>query len=424
VPKIDSNAEPMSSNAEFFDDPVTPVKLNKECTFWIFPNCAQYTSTMADDPRILEIAILDELPGDLVDKAVTFFRENYPSDSKKQMDPNFFIAKVANSNPNGQGYFTVALYDGEVVGTCTAVRKTLIHKNQVVHAVEIGDTFTSKNFRKSCRFLNLYPGTTSFDEYLNKSIFGRLATETLDRARADGVTYVYGTPNFQAKLSWLGRMNFALVDGSFTYRINAASIRHEFYKRSKLVRILGRIYNNISHLLSRLVTREYSMKLISEGDFNFAIDAPDFTKNEDSIQLVNSESWIKARFINNIDKNYKIIKIESRKDSGLCGYLFFLEHEREDNFKLLILSKDIFYDKTLHRLKIPLARIAADRFFEYENLSIWIDIRRVSLKYRTFFGFISKPFKVDIVGKSLTENSIELQLKNFYDFQYGDSDLA
>ena len=379
---------------------------------------------MADDPRILEIAILDELPGNLVDKAVNFFRENFPSDSKKQMDSNFFTAKIADSNPNGHGYFTVALYDGEIVGTCTAVRKTLVHKNQLVHAVEIGDTFTSKNFRKSCRFLHLYPGTTSFDEYLNKSIFGRLATETLDRARADGVTYVYGTPNFQAKLSWLGRMNFALVDGNFTYRINAASIRHEFYKKSKLFHILGRIYVNFSQLLCRLVTREYSMKLISEEDFTFAMNAPDLTKNENSIQLVNSESWIKGRFINNIDKNYRIVKIESRKDDALCGYLFFLEHERDDSFKLLILSKDILYDKTLNKLKMALARIAADRFFEYENLSMWIDTRRVSLTYRTFFGFISKPFKVDIVGKSLTENSFELQLKDFYDFQYGDSDLA
>jgi hypothetical protein len=379
---------------------------------------------MADTPRILEIAILDELPGDLVDKAVDFFRENFPSDSKKQMESNFFKAKVADSNPNGQGYFTVALYDGEVVGTCTAVRKTLIHKNQLVHAVEIGDTFTSKNFRKSCKFLHLYPGTTSFDEYLNKSVFGRLATETLDRARADGVTYVYGTPNFQAKLSWLGRMNFALVDGNFTYRISAASIRHEFYKKSRFFHILGRIYSSISHLSCRLVTREYSMKLISEDDFNFAMGTPDFTKNDNSIQLVNSESWIMARFINNVDKKYKIVKIESKNDGALCGYLFFLEHERHDSFKLLILSKDIFYDKTLNRLKIPLARIAADRFFEYENLSIWVDTRRVSLKYRTFFGFISKPFKVDIVGKSLTENSFELELKDFYDFQYGDSDLA
>ena len=379
---------------------------------------------MADNPRILEIAVLDELPRDLVDKAVNFFRENFPSDSKKQVDVNFFTAKIADTNPNGQGYFTVALFDGEVVGTCTAVRKTLIHKNQVVHAVEIGDTFTSTNFRKSCRFLHLYPGTTSFDEYLNKSIFGRLATETLDRARADGVKYVYGTPNFQVKLSYLGRLNFALVDGSFTYRINAASIRHEFYKRSKLFHILGRIYSNISHLLCRLVTREYSMKLISEEDFNFAMDTQDFTTNENSIQLANSESWIKARFINNIDKYYKIVKIENRKNGALCGYLFFLEHERGDNFKLLILSKDIFYNKNLNKLKIPLARIAADGFFEYENLSIWIDTRRVSLKYRAFFGFISKPFKVDIVGKSLTENSIELQLQDFYDFQYGDSDLA
>ena len=41
---------------------------------------------MADNPRILEIAVLDELPRDLVEKAVNFFRENFPSDSKKQID--------------------------------------------------------------------------------------------------------------------------------------------------------------------------------------------------------------------------------------------------------------------------------------------------------------------------------------------------
>ena len=379
---------------------------------------------MADQSRILEVVAIDDLPEHLVQEAVSFFLENYPSDSKKQINSKFFTAKIGPSNPNGPGYFSVALYDGKVVGTCTAVRKTLLSDNKIVHAVEIGDTFTSKNFRRNCSFSKLYPGTTNFDEYLNKSIFGRLATETLDRARNDGVQYVYGTPNFQAKLSWLGRMNFRLVDGDYTYRINSASITHKLFSESKAIYVLGLVFTRITYLYCFIATRKYSLSLISKQEFDHTPEFEEIEKGDTFFQIVNSDAWLSARFINNDDKEYRIVCIKNRKNGEICGYQFFTEHERKDDFRLLILSKDIFYVKNLGRLKIPLAKIAADKFFAYENLSIWVDCRKVSLRYRAFCGFISKKFKVDIVGKSLTENGQELEYKNFYNFQYGDSDLA
>ena len=45
-----------------------------------------------------------------------------------------------------------------------------------------------------------------------------------------------------------------------------------------------------------------------------------------------------------------IIKIESRKDSGLCGYLFFLEHEREDTLHYRVVEhiKKEYPDAVMH----------------------------------------------------------------------------
>ena len=126
----------------------------------------------------------------------------------------------------------------------------------------------------------------------------------------------------------------------------------------------------------------------------------------------------------NTDKKYKIVKIENRANNLLCGYLFFLESTRKDNFRLLILSKSLFFDEQIERLKIPISKIAASKFFDYENLSMWVDKRKNSIKYRALFGFLSKEFRVDIVGKSLTDEGGELQLKDLYNFEYGDSDLA
>ena len=166
------------------------------------------------------------------------------------------------------------------------------------------------------------------------------------------------------------------------------------------------------------------MSLVSKHDLHQFPEPKIEATRKDCIQLLNSRSWIQARFVNNTAKEYKIVKIEKRANSQLCGYLFFLEHTRADDFKLLILSKSLFFDKQIERLIIPVSKIAADKFFKYENLSIWVDKRKNSIKYRALFGFLSKDFRVDIVGKSLKGEVGELELKNFYNFQYGDSDLA
>jgi hypothetical protein len=379
---------------------------------------------MNQKPRILEINILDSLQPDLVFKTVSFFRENYPGNLTKEMTSEFFTSKLGNDNSNGTGYLTVAMFNGEVIGTCSATRKKLLVDQEIVEAVEIGDTFTSPNFRKNCYFRHTYPNVENTEDYINKSIFGRLATETLDRAKADGIYYVYGTPNLQAKLSWLKRMSFKLVNQNFTFRVSSPSKSHPVYNSSKLISFFSEIYLNVTNIFCRFAIRNYSLSLITNNttlkfDFENTLKPP-----AGALSICNDANWIESRFLENTDKKYEVVQITSKSDKCVSGYLFFLKQTRTDGFDLLILSKSIFVSEKMSRLKLQFSRISCEKFFDYHNLSLWADSRLANLSARYIYGFMSKKTVVDIVGRDLSEKGEKLVERNFFNFDYGDSDLG
>ena len=78
----------------------------------------------------------------------------------------------------------------------------------------------------------------------------------------------------------------------------------------------------------------------------------------------------------------------------------------------------------LLEIKMHLARVACDDFFEFHNLSLWVDSRATSLKSRFLYGFLSKKVPVDIVAKVLNDDENISIESSFYNFDYGDSDLG
>ena len=102
--------------------------------------------------------------------------------------------------------------------------------------------------------------------------------------------------------------------------------------------------------------------------------------------------------------------------------MFFLEKREADDLSLLILSKTMVAPSKILNLILPLSRRAAYKYFTYDNLSLWIDSRITSPSVRYIYGFLSGVTHVEIVGKDL--HGFNLEKKNFYDFQYGDSDLG
>jgi hypothetical protein len=385
-----------------------------------------YSFDMVTEVRLLEVVEIDDLNPKILQKVLAFFNTEFFGLNSKPMSEEFFKSKIKQSDSIQRGFLTVAMFGDQVVGTCSAVRKEVYYQGRVVDAVEIGDTYTSQDFRRDCHFRELYPGTSTIDEYLNKSIFGRLVSETIDRATADGVEFVYGVPNQQSKVPYISKLNFQLIDANSTYRMSSPTITHPAIKRNLILLLLYRIYFQITLYFSLFATRNYEVKTAT--DFSGLTEISSLTTFDDNpeyLHLCTSDTWIKGRFLENSDKRYEIIQVKNKKSSLICGYLIFLIQEREDGFRLLILSKELLMRNDLKHLKLAFSRISSQKFFNIENMSMWIDLEVTKKIERFLYGYLARPIRVEIIAKNLSPDFLhQMTIPRFYDFQYGDSDLG
>ncbi|MCX6237744.1 MAG: hypothetical protein NTY07_09350 [Bacteroidia bacterium] len=132
----------------------------------------------------------------LVDKTASFLMGEFcSSDVDPIWSAEYFHWKLGPVNPAGRGYISLAIADNRVVGTVSITRKRLIIDGNECIGGELGDGYSSVVMRQIGRPENLSQYDTNPNSYINKSIFGRLASETRARAEADGISIIYGTPN-------------------------------------------------------------------------------------------------------------------------------------------------------------------------------------------------------------------------------------
>jgi hypothetical protein len=133
--------------------------------------------------------------------------------------------KLGSANPAGRGYVSLARSGGKVVGVVTLTRKRILMDGREMTGGEVGDTYTSARLRRSGAAETLSARDPNPESFVNKSIFGRLASDTFERASADGVTVVYGTPNENAFPGWTKRLDWGVVrnENYFCYSRPTAS---------------------------------------------------------------------------------------------------------------------------------------------------------------------------------------------------------
>jgi hypothetical protein len=381
---------------------------------------------MDKQERLLDVVILDDLSPQMLEKVVVFFNSEFSPLNSKPMDQEFFKTKFRQVDSLQQGFLTIATYQDKVVGTCSAVRKKIHFQGRTIDAIEIGDTYTSTAFRRDCHFRKLFAGTSDFNDYLNRSVFGRLVSETLDRAAANGANFVYGVPNEQSRVPYVGRLNFELIDADSTHRISSPTPTHPSIQKNLFLQILYKIYYDLTFYLSLYIARKYEVK--PAKDFSVLSEntlSSTYANDSEYLQLSASKKWLETRFTKNTDKSYKIFHITNKKSSEVCGFLIYTIQSRKDGFRLLIKSKEFLFAKDLGRLTLPLSRIATYKFFEVENLSMWVDKKLTNRTQQLLFGYISRPIRVEIVAKRLKNDlNRQQEISRFYNFQYGDSDLG
>ena len=152
-----------------------------------------------------DVVIVDDFNSALVDQASEFFNEHFPGAYWPSCDPEIFRWKLGDSNPAGRGILALAISEGVVAGVMTATRKQLMLDGQSVTGAEVGDTFTNPAFRRAGQARVLANGSDEADDYLNRSVFGRLVNDVTNQLLSDGIEMIYGTPNDQSRPGYLRR---------------------------------------------------------------------------------------------------------------------------------------------------------------------------------------------------------------------------
>lgn len=158
--------------------------------------------------KLWDVRANDDLDNELTGKAVSFLSSFLPDGVDPVWSVEHFRWKLGETNPAGRGFMTVAEYAGDVIGVTSITRKRMWDGKSPVAAAEIGDTYSHPSFRREGRAARPHAPTATPNEYLSKSVFGRLVTETRERAEQSGITLIYGTPNGNSLPGYVNRLGF------------------------------------------------------------------------------------------------------------------------------------------------------------------------------------------------------------------------
>lgn len=371
------------------------------------------------------VNVLDDLGEEGLQLVADFFNENFPGVFFPLCSPALFRWKLGETNPAGRGFMTVAISDGRVVGTTSATRRILNIEGRRAESVEIGDTFTHPEFRKSGFCETLYPGTGSEDHYLNKSIFGRLVTETLDRVRNAGISHVYGTPNANSKPPYISRLAFhEISEGKiriWSYITPNLKVHSRF---TLLIRLLTQIQTLVQRINLKISGREIEITNAASAmmiaEVGSAIQHRTYfgTLKSGFTVVEQSPEFIRHRYVDHPSYVYQFFRVQ--KKNVVIGWIICMRVTRQSGRDTLVISDWINIDGDLER-ELPLyVGLIAATHRDVEIVTLWANGAIAKGTAWARFGFIGRN-QVSVIAKNLIGESPE-SIHDFADFRIGWSD--
>jgi len=372
---------------------------------------------------------IDNLDMRLLSKLCLFFNETYSIDLSFEFTTDFFKWKLGPNNPSGRGFLTIAISNESVVGCTSATRVNLSSGNQILRAIEIGDTFTHPTFRVSGNPLVKLAETDSLGGYLNKSIFGRLVTETLSRARSEGLDLVFGTPNELSRRPYTEKLSFERIDEGKVASIAKPSLEklwHENNSNSsytairKVLQQLLKIIDWITLFWSQYTCRKFVIRSVAAStlvhDEVFWLEVSKI----DSFTKFDAE-YFTFRFSNNPVKTYRYFEVLDRQKGIRLGLIILrLEKLRgETNLKVV---KWLFFARKLDNKLLNIIRVTL-LSLESGRCTIWLRKDLAPLHRRLLTGFWSRRHQVPIIGMDLNNkgniNNLPITLFSMSDCDIG-----
>ena len=304
-----------------------------------------------------------------LDKTVSFLMEEYCSPKSDAIwSENYFRWKLSSMNPAGAGYLSLAIADGRVIGVLSITKKRLVIDGKEYIGGELGDGYTSLAWRQMGQPEKLSQFDKNPDSYINKSIFGHLATETISRAKADGISLIYGTPNNLAYPRWTQRLGcFDLERSNIKSYIRPTSkwITSTYPKTLLMKSALKNIDSGLITLLRNINKLKIgkSLTIVEEPlPFTQVDELWKRLKLEKGFALVRDSKYWQHRYLEHPLSKYSIFTI--RKSGQLCGIIVTRLY-RSDRGQLNLAILEWMMDE-----HIPFKRVIAEILYFFRGYEV------------------------------------------------------
>jgi len=367
-----------------------------------------------------EVRSLDDLNLRDLQLVSDFFNEQFPGVFYPKCTPEIFRWKLGPSNPAGQGFLTVAVSNGLVIGAASGTRKIIVEGEKLISAIEIGDTFTHPDFRKNGKCITPPSDSAVEGEYFGVSVFGRLVSETIMRARSEGVEYIYGTPNENSKPPYLKRLKFSEIDKGKIFSNVILTSKMKSLRQIRWILAALEIFTQVcSNTLRYIFFQKNSIQEIDEREFlMFTSQELNLTQGRpDKVFLVSNPEILKHRYTNHPSHQYRYFQIDI---AGVKkGVLITCEVVRSSGLSSFVVSDWLVSDKRIEkRISLFISKLGSYSK-KSETISFW-EHGRPTKATNLLLG-IFKRKNISLISKDFREASAH-RVSEFGDFRIGWSD--
>ena len=367
-----------------------------------------------------EVRSLDDLDPQGLQLVAKFFNEQFPGVFYPECTPELFEWKLGSSNPAGRGFLTVAICNGLVIGTASGTRKVLSEKGKKFEAIEIGDTFTHPDFRKSGKCISPSSLAKNNDKYLSVSVFGRLVSETISRAQKSGIEFIYSTPNENSKPPYVKRFNFNEIGGG---KISSNLIITRRYKPIQKMQVIQIIFSFITkiytHTHTYLVLGKNSIHEIHQDEFLSNLNQEYFKTNtySDKIHLVRDTQILRHRYVLHPSHKYRYFQVTVKGVN--IGTLITTVICRSSGVTTFVVSDWLFLDRKVEKRVALFISKLLPHILKAETISFW-EREGYSKITKLLLGII-KHKEVSLISKDF-RNLKGIEKSEFGSFPIGWSD--
>jgi len=361
-----------------------------------------------------------------IDKAVNFLQHEFSTiDVDQVWSIEYFKWKLSAANPAGSGYISLAMLDDKVVGIVSLTKKRLLINGVQIIGGEVGDSYTTALLRKFSQPLE--PSSLDRDpsSYINRSIFGRLASETRLRAESDGIKLIYGTPNSNAYPGWTKRLGYLDVQGFSNYSYSRPTWRFIIKKypnitfTTSLIKAIDNSFISIHALLCRLIN----------SSLRFDLNLPDNDEIEElwmrikpkmGFSLVRDWAYWQHRYLEHPLAKYIFFSI--RRNDKLVGLVVIRKMLVEGRKNVLLIvewmtERDVSFNFILTNI------LDVCKEWEIDVFSLYAKVSGQEAK-ASLQSFFLKRQRIPVIMANTSEGLEISNIKDHIYFYLGSTDAA